>query len=46
LQAITFRVQDFKDLNVPLPAIVQVSTKVLCQFWFDFLALHSGMTVV
>jgi len=44
LQAIIFRVEDFKDLNIPLPAIVQVSTKVLCQVWFDFLVLYSGTT--
>jgi hypothetical protein len=44
LQAIICGVEDFKDLNIPLPAIVQVSTKVLCQVWFDFLVLYSGTT--
>lgn len=28
MQAIVFRVEDFKDLRVPLPAVVQVSTRV------------------
>lgn len=29
LQAIVFRVEDFKDLTVPLPAIIQVSKNKL-----------------